>query len=157
MTEVPSRIIFLDFDGVLNSARWLATQQGWKRNVLKRFDPDAVARLNHITHTTDANIVVSSSWRYRYALPRLRSLLESVGVHGHVSDIIPAPGFERVDFERWEAIRDWLDGESTPFPQHFIILEDEEPMADLEPRCVRTTYQHGLLDLHVERAITLLL
>ena len=44
------KYIFLDFDGVIN------TQNG-------KFDKNAVANLRRLLERTDANVVISSTWR----------------------------------------------------------------------------------------------
>ena len=52
------KIVFLDFDGVLNSeqsVRELGTRY--------RFAPNNVAALNEVLRQTDAFLVISSSWR----------------------------------------------------------------------------------------------
>jgi hypothetical protein len=62
------KIIFLDFDGVLNTESYFQTlmQQGVPTHdefgVL--FDSNSVAKLAEIINLTNAQIVVSSSWRY---------------------------------------------------------------------------------------------
>ena len=71
------KVIFLDFDGVLNSDKipqtphnplirfgspeWLATQ----------FDTKLVARLNFIIEKTGACVVLSTSWREAHPLHEL--------------------------------------------------------------------------------------
>ena len=61
-------LIFLDFDGVLNTERHYAElkAQGlpYEDKYGHLFDPESVANLQKIIDATDAHIVVSSSWRY---------------------------------------------------------------------------------------------
>ncbi len=61
-------IIFLDFDGVLNTDKNLqAILRGtgsFKDRYGTVFDPEAVENLKKITDTVDCDIVISSSWRY---------------------------------------------------------------------------------------------
>jgi hypothetical protein len=67
------KIIFLDFDGVLNSSRsaaalggygslYRANINGLSKDTLK-LDPISVILLRRIVETTGAKIVISSSWR----------------------------------------------------------------------------------------------
>ena len=62
-------IIFLDFDGVLNTEKYYCElkSKGLPSDDKygQLFDPEAVANLRKIIDATDARIVVSSSWRDR--------------------------------------------------------------------------------------------
>lgn len=73
-------IIFLDFDGVLNTEQHqaklavdrLPNKDAWG----PLFDPRAVANLRKIIDATDAAIVISSSWRYIHQPGSLRMMWE---------------------------------------------------------------------------------
>lgn len=140
------KIIFLDFDNVLNHARW--------RNTHLPFDPACTERLNRITAKTRAEIVVSSSWRNnrRYAtdaerLAHLRGLLDGAGVHGEVIDYTP------IIEPRAKAIRQWMKGR----PVTAYVVLDDDTAAMLEPETyIRTTHLMGLTDDDVKRAIEIL-
>jgi histidinol phosphatase-like enzyme len=54
------KIIFLDFDGVLNSQEFLKSHQGGFG--MTQVDPRAAARLEKLVKATSAQIVISSSW-----------------------------------------------------------------------------------------------
>ena len=60
------KIIFLDFDGVLNTEHYqnLLQYQGkpWQDEYGAFFDPNAVKQLKRIIDATDADIVVESTW-----------------------------------------------------------------------------------------------
>ena len=60
------RIVFLDFDGVLNSHAYFNARTEKFEDVGEagELDPTAVERLNRIIDATGALVVVSSSWRY---------------------------------------------------------------------------------------------
>jgi hypothetical protein len=77
-----TRILFLDFDGVLNSRGFLAMSRGLaiSRYPHSEIDPEAVARVNRILERTEAEVVVSSSWRHGRTLAELQALLESHGL-----------------------------------------------------------------------------
>ncbi len=115
------------------------------------FDKRAVARLNEITAATGAKIVLSTSWARPHSAAYLAELFARVGILGEVIGRTPRNPIasEKRAFE----IQSWLTGN----PVHaFIILEDAHEMGELEARTVRTTWGHGLLDEHVEKAIALL-
>ena len=77
-------VIFLDFDGVLNTEQyqaWLAIEGKPKKDAWgPLFDPRAVANLQKIVEATDARIVISSSWRYIPTLGSLRMMWEVRGL-----------------------------------------------------------------------------
>ena len=87
------KIIFLDFDGVLNTEIY--------NLVLKRkgkicqdeygalFDPNAVKQLKRIIDATNADIVVESSWKY-HGLDAMKELWEVRNLPGRIIDITPS-------------------------------------------------------------------
>ena len=72
------RVLFLDFDGVLNSESWMLAHP--QANFLRALDRSAVALLAEIVSRTQARIVVSSSWRRMYSLNALREVLVEGGL-----------------------------------------------------------------------------
>lgn len=168
----PLRILFLDFDGVLNSEPYL---RGWLRNVCaavpegarqsqsERFQMDAakldehaVRRVNRIVEATGASVVVCSSWRHFHPLARLKRLLRSRGFAGSVVGVTPAiPGAMRgAECVAWLAAHPraaWS----------FAALDDDDDYEPMMNRLVRTAtagYRHdGLKEKHVAAAIKLLL
>lgn len=63
-----SKIIFLDFDGVLNTEhhqrQLLYERKAWQDKYGTCFDPEAVKQLQTIVDMTHADIVIESSWKY---------------------------------------------------------------------------------------------
>lgn len=61
------KIIFLDFDGVLNTeyTQNLLMYHGksWEDKYGAFFDPETVAKLKRIVEETNADIVIESSWK----------------------------------------------------------------------------------------------
>ena len=81
------RIIFLDFDGVLNSTPFLSANlgKGWKSaGEAEALDPANVERLERLVRETAAAVVISSSWRHGRNLPSLCAILASRGFTGRV-------------------------------------------------------------------------
>lgn len=64
------KIIFLDFDGVLNTEynQNLLMYHGksWKDKYGAFFDPETVAELKRIVEETNADIVIESSWKLHH-------------------------------------------------------------------------------------------
>jgi HAD domain in Swiss Army Knife RNA repair proteins len=168
----PLRILFLDFDGVLNSGPYMRT---WIRDFYvaepdegtqsqtERFEMDAakldtqaIDRVNRIVAATGARIVVCSSWRHFHPLSRLRRLLRSRGFAGPVVGVTPAiPGAVRGD----ECVA-WLAAHPRA-AWSFAALDDDNDYGPMMDRLVRTStvgYRHdGLKEKHVAAAIKLLL
>jgi hypothetical protein len=138
-------VIFLDFDGTLNSFAMDC----------RRADPACVARLNRLIKASGAAIVVSSSLRISgRTLTVLRLRLWSV----RGSMIGLTPRLDRVpgeDATRGEEIQAWLD--LHPDVTRFVILDDtDDGMDDLRPHLVQTDPLFGLTDDDVEKAIRIL-
>lgn len=77
-------IVFLDFNGVLNSDAYLVSK---RRRSLKyqigepysALDPRAVSRLESILSTSGASIVISSTWKYQHSHSALQEILVECG------------------------------------------------------------------------------
>jgi hypothetical protein len=106
------KVVFLDFDGVLNSSRWFAKGTPFTHPE-DHLDPEAVQLLNEL----EADVVVSSAWRYGYRRIQLSEFLRNRGFTGKVIDTTPRlPGRER-----FEEIDAWLKGKDVT---SFVVLDD---------------------------------
>ena len=138
------KIIFLDIDGVLNCK---ATCAQSSKNY--KFDADKVVFLNDIIHQTQANIVVSSSWRCGMTIKNLQDMFGKNGVNGIVIGSTPSSTHGRGD-----EIQQWIKNHYGV--ESFIIIDDDDfDMGDLLNRVVLTDMETGLQAKHVEQAITL--
>ena len=146
--------VFLDFDGVLNSARFLRSIAPSERASTVLLDHEAVERVNRICEATGACVVVSSTWRYGRTLAQLRGLLEGKGFTGTVLGCTPRMS----SAARGEEIQAWLD--SAPDygldVTRFVIIDDNRDMLHLTDRLVETLADVGLQDRHVDDAIRML-
>lgn len=142
------RIVFLDFDGVLNSTRF------YKHRPSHEFKLDRVAvrRLNRLLDASGAKVVVSSTWRMGRSIVELQRVLDSYGFTGEVI------GRTKVlSTYRGYEIRQWMvDTRLAIDIESFVILDDDSDMVDLLDRLVQTTHMHGLCDRHVREALELL-
>lgn len=134
-----SPIIFLDFDGVLNSEPFLKHRPHC-------LDPRAVAILNDLLRRSGAKIVVSSMWRMR-GLAQVRKDLANVRCVGEVIDVTPV-----LSTARGTEIATWLSANEAKVSS-FVILDDSDDMEHLLPRLVLTMYEKGLQPWHVERCL----
>jgi hypothetical protein len=154
------KIIFLDFDGVLNSEAFC--RANGNRFLPETLDVAAVARVNTLIARTGAKVVVSSTWRLGYSLDQLRGILARHGFSGEVLGVTPV--IQDLDEDgifvtrkapRGLEIQRWIDDQPEP-PEAFVILDDDADMEHLAGRLVRTLFDTGLGDEHVEAAVELL-
>jgi hypothetical protein len=143
-------VIFLDIDGVLNSARYHSERHhGLGR--LGHFDPVAVERLNRLTDGTGAVLVLSSSWR-QYGLDYMRDVLRQAGVKADVVGATPILDDGSVIMRpvpRGEEIAAYLAEHPA---ERFVILDDEGDMDGLGRHFVRTSHAIGLTDADIRMA-----
>ena len=148
-------ILFLDFDGVLNSGTYM-----YKDNILTpsmvsdldvSIDPVAVQRLNTIIAKTNCSVVISSSWRIAYKLKHIRHILNRYGFTGNIIGATPRFGWQ----PRGNEIQSWIDSQNVK-PTSICILDDSSDMTHLSHYLVQTTWADGLQDVHVKLAIAML-
>lgn len=162
------RVLFLDFDGVLNSSKYMqelsAEGRSWgdKSNQLDR---RAVALLNKIIEKSGCKVVISSTWRMGRSLPTLREILETAGFKGEVIGKTTegpgqtASGLLTTSYHRGFQIQMWLN-EAKKLGRYdveeFVILDDDSDMEHLTDRFVKTSFSMGLQEEHVMQALKLL-
>jgi hypothetical protein len=148
-------IIFLDIDGVL------VTKPFREINHTRTICNDtAVYNLNMITNTVDANIVLSSAWRFN-GLLEMQAVLKTWGVTANLIGLTPDLASQDsrgvwAQVRRGQEIKAYLEGEklivsSVPF----IIIDDNDDMEDLHDHLVHTKYSDGLTKEKAFDAITL--
>ena len=150
------RIIFLDFDGVLNTEYYqgLLQFQGkqWQDQYGAFFDPRAVRQLKRVIDTTDADIVVESSWKY-LGLEAMQELWRVRNLPGRVIDITPSL---TDNASKGEEIAAWLSEYATP-DTRYVIIDDEYVALDAQiPFFIWTNPYEGLTEDHADRAISIL-
>lgn len=154
------KVVFLDIDGVLNSRSYITKMGELWDDPQHQIDPAAVIRLNRLTDATGASIVVSSTWRlaFRYYLDKLQACMASYGITAPVVGMTPdfvVPTDGQVLLAtgtRGDEITAWLDDNNVI---RFVILDDES-VPGLSNYLIKTTFDDGLQDDHVDRAIALL-
>lgn len=89
------KIIFLDFDGVMDTAYYdhiLSRDKRPGNDCFETvFDPACIEDLRYIIEMTGADIVVSSSWKYDMTMRDLWDMWEYRRLPGKVIDVTPTP------------------------------------------------------------------
>lgn len=137
------RILFLDFDGVLNSDEYEAT---FIRRLLiadpDSLDPKCVALIQSLLNVfPNLFIVVSSTWRNHYSLEELKVILQNKGLKT-VNRLLGVTPY-LPNSPRSEEIKAWLD--SHPEIIQYAIVDDEpNSLQPLKDRLVTTNPESGL-------------
>ena len=150
------RIIFLDFDGVLNTEYYqgLLQFQGkqWQDQYGAFFDPRAVRQLKRVIDATGADIVVESSWKY-LGLEAMQELWRVRNLPGRVIDITPSL---TDNASKGEEIAAWLSEYATP-DTRYVIIDDEYVVLDSQiPYFILTNPYEGLTEEQADRAMLIL-
>ena len=168
-------IIFLDFDGVLNTEKYYCElkSKGLPSDDKygQLFDPEAVANLRKIIDATDARIVVSSSWRYM-GLNVLQRMWYDRDLPGRIVDITPMhllddklrdTDLTQVDMLslcRGNEIKWYFDEvlDANSNSRRFVIFDDlKEVLPELQDHFVRIDPIVGITEGDVERAVEIIL
>ena len=138
-----SKIIFLDIDGVLNDG---FTILGTGKDFPTK---DHLDCLKQIVDATNAEIVLSSSWRYYPEYKNdVKNALRNVQLQFiYVTKELPKG--------RDAEVREWLSRH--PEVENYLILDDLNEFSDeLKEHQVLTAFATGLLPEHVKKAIDIL-
>lgn len=159
------KVIFLDVDGVLNSSQFASEMYdktgrngfgGWFKeeepidhdNVL--WSQELVDRVRRIADTCSAKIVMSSTWRKHFSVPKFKEMFSIYGWDD-------APVIDKtvsLRGPRGLEINDWL---SKNKHDAYVILDDSRDMLpDQMSHFVETDMEIGISDEDVEKAIKIL-
>ena len=152
------KVIFLDIDGVLNYKNFKKVVCGFIF-----VDDEKVKLLKKIIDRTEAKIVLSSSWRmdrfyeskrekprdynlYQRLVKKLKEY--DLTIYSHTP--ILTGGYRGKEICQW--IQDW-QGELI---ESFVILDDDNDMKPYMDRLIQTSWETGLTQEEVERAVEML-
>ena len=144
------KIIFLDVDGVLNSA--------FDVTVENQFDDKMVDWLVYLVNESGAKIVVHSSWKYhKDSLKKLTDRLAQSGLETFdVTPTIFGPNCGRVN-----EIKQWLN-EHPHDPERWVMLDDWDYRKEFGKHMIQT-WSHdnnkcgfGLNEAYVKQALAIL-
>ena len=148
---VMNLILFLDFDGVLNTDGWCRAKAPGQTpgQRVPEFLPEAVHQLNRILSLGDVGIVVSSSWRLD-AANDLPAILEANGVAdarrlyvGQTPDLSSQAGLLWIGATRGQEIEAWLARHN--FTGVSAILDDDRDAVVAGSRHFQTDPRQGLM------------
>lgn len=165
------KIIFLDFDGVLNTEHYqgLLQYEGkpWQDEYGAFFDPNAVKQLKRIIDVTGADIVVESSWKY-LGLEAMKELWEVRGLPGRVIDITSSSVSDKYLLKtnlgdlgtsmlhsKGMEIASWLSVKTEDI--RYVIIDDEYVILDSQlPHFVLTNPYEGITEEQANKVISIL-
>lgn len=150
-------IIFLDFDGVVETIYWEKNENGiWDFNIHKTGrqelnNKQAIGWLNELYKKIPYDIVVSSTWRINMPVEALQDLLINSGFNPEIQVIGKTPVLY---LQRGLEIQKWID--TAKFKGKFIIIDDDSDMCHLLPLLVRCDCQLGFTIYDYQKALRLL-
>ncbi len=152
------RVLFLDFDGVLNSTEWFERNIQAIRestSLLQRgeqeLDPVLVERVSALVAETNTSVVISSTWRILHSLENINEMLlrrgwtapPAIGVTDRTQT-----GFRGHEVNMWLA--------EHPQFTHHVILDDSTDFLPEQP-LVRTNHRTGVQPWNISEAKDILL
>lgn len=165
-----ARIIFLDIDGVLNSARshqaflYRTIGDALKEDTLKHgyvealtratLDPVGVDLINCLVRETKAKIVVSSSHRllFRNDIDSVAEYMDKLGIIGEIIGVTPNLNNQ----PRGQEIHDWIIMSAYALESYVIFDDDADMLEEQLPHFIQTSWQDGLSMENYTRAIKIL-
>lgn len=147
-SEHRHRVVFLDFDGVLNTRAW-AQRPDYLENPL---DPACVAHLAHLVAESRAEVVLSTAWRGD-GLAACQRHLKAAGFTAIERVVgLTAPS-SPLGFGRGHEILDWVDLHDV---ERFVVLDDHASLAEVADHHVRPDPEVGLTAADVCSALAVL-
>ena len=162
-----NKILFLDFDGVLNTLRW--REHEGKNAIIDRFgysfDPESVANLAKIVCHQDVGVVISSSWKC-LGLDEMRSLWKERKMPGDLIDITPSetrregisqttPDEIRLLTSKGHEIDMWLSIHDN-ISQYAIVDDENCMLSEQQGHFMRISPIIGLTDEDVKKIMRIL-
>ena len=162
MKRIMERYIFLDIDGVLNTERsyksFVLSGQPWRDDCGPFFDREAVDNLRHIIDATQADVIITSTWKFKGldAMHRLWTLRDMPGI---LLGVTPETLYNDYCTRGMEILK-WL-AQNAPDDetQYRYVIIDDSPffLPEQLPYLVKTTSDVGLKPEDAEKAIAILM
>lgn len=143
----PHPVVFLDFDGVLNTRSW-TERPGYLERPL---DPGLVARLGQLVAAAGAEVVLSSSWRSE-GLDACRRHLQVAGFPS-AERVVAVTSATSPWGGRAHEILDWVELHEV---ERFVVLDDEPGLTEVAEHHIWIDPEVGLTTANVEAALAVL-
>ena len=134
-------IIFLDYDGVVNTL-WFQDVNGEPNFNFPRFEQvnntQAIAWLNKLYREIPYSIVVTSTWRMQ---DNYKECLYKAGINKNIKILGKT---KNLGTKRGIEIQDWLDNNKELQIENFVILDDDMDMEHLIDKLVLTDTMIGI-------------
>ena len=158
------KVIFLDIDGVLSPRWWDSDKQS--DNYGRLFDAKAVANLSKIVEETEAEIVISSSWK-NVGLVELQNMWRDRDLPGKIVDITPDYMSDELLlkedsadmdylYERGSEIQGWLLLHGDDIRRYVIIDDMDDILPEQLSYFVQTDPEMGITNDDVKKVVRLL-
>lgn len=163
------KLIFLDFDGVVNSDKYTNSASYKKEAEGKteaeimliahylHIDPEAIKLLNDLVEKSGAKVIASTTWRLHYSLDELNKMIKDRGATFEIVGVTPRIYPKKMSqfVQRGEEIQAYLDS-LTEIVEGFVIIDDGSDMLHLKKHLVQTTMAAGLKFNHITWAMNIL-
>jgi hypothetical protein len=141
------KVLFLDFDGVLNSESYFRHLKNTDKPIKEQKEalcPMLIGNLIALMEAVpDMKIVISSTWRCYFPLPWLQATLGGYGVDQTRIIDTTDPKMDRSwGFSRGECIQAWLS--QHPEVTQYAVVDDDPDMEEVKHRFVKTSMWDGL-------------
>lgn len=143
------KLLFLDFDGVLNTRCSFAREDYFDSPLESEF----VKRLNRIVASSKADVVISSSWRI---FDKHKPILYKAGFEGRVIGSTPSISDSLYpDKMRAGEILSYIEMNSLN-PSNIVAIDDDMDVSSLGKYFVRTNLDVGMTECDADMAIKIL-
>lgn len=158
------KVIFLDIDGVLNTHNYFMKQVENNNGKINsdfqlNFCPESLINLKKIVESTDAKIVISSTWRgsadvsYHSPIRKYwKAIIKNLGSVGLHNKIIGTTPLLEEPSIRGREITEWLKNNKV---DNFVILDDDDDMGTLKDHLSQCGLE-GITENVREKAIKIL-
>ena len=154
------KFIFLDIDGVLNTANYQLWRQFWGKEICDDnghlFAPSAVRNLERLIRYTGAKIVLSSRWRLD-GLEVIRRMWKDRQMPEEIYDVTPyVSARDYPKYTRGIEVKIWME-ENDYLGCPYVIIDDiDDFLEEQDARVILTNYKRGLTCFGLIKAIWLL-
>jgi hypothetical protein len=144
-------IVFLDFDGVVNT-RFYYYKDGklcgnfYHEEDMKVNNTYAINLLNKLCLETSSDIVVTSSWRKHTSKNNeftTKKVLINSGLNEEINVLGDAP---ILDTSIGDEVRQWLTENNYPLDHPFIIIDDGCNPKEFDDRYIKTSFEKGFTE-----------